>query len=165
MPGIFGSLALGFAGQLFAAVDENGVEQGVFFGGDGYFLGVQLLGVVVSIVWSAFWTFVVMSIIKATVGMNVSPEEEEQGLDIMQIGEQAYDDVLAAELDVGTDVIVNKMCDAAHRGSLAEVKQLVRAGSDPTVADYDGRTPLHLASAAGHLHIARYAKYCSVVTI
>ena len=45
-------------------------------------------------------------------------------------------------------------------GSLADCKKLVKSFeiviSDPNTADYDKRTPLHLASAEGHLHVVSW---------
>ena len=33
------------------------------------------------------------------------------------------------------------------------MKSLIASNADPANADYDQRTPLHLAAAAGHLHV------------
>ena len=40
---------------------------------------------------------------------------------------------------------------AATQGDLNEVRALIAAGVEPGTADYDGRTPLHLAAAEGQL--------------
>ena len=50
----------------------------------------QLKAVLVSIVWSAVASSIVFFIIKFTVGLRVSPETEEEGLDIVEHGERAY---------------------------------------------------------------------------
>ena len=64
---------------------EDGINGAQFF---GYQIGATVL----SAVWSAFWTFVIMMFIKHTVGVDITPEQEEVGLDLTQIGEQAYDE-------------------------------------------------------------------------
>ncbi|XP_073048455.1 potassium channel SKOR-like [Primulina eburnea] len=45
---------------------------------------------------------------------------------------------------------------AAHDGDLHRLRQLVEAGADPSKTDYDGRSPLHLASSKGYEDIIRF---------
>ena len=45
---------------------------------------------------------------------------------------------------------------AASQGDLTEVRALVAAGIEPGTADYDGRTPLHLAAAEGQPEVVSY---------
>ena len=154
VPGIVGSLALGVTGQLFEAEGK-----GLMDGGGFRQLGIQVLGVSVTLGWSALWTLVLMLVMKWTVGINVTPEMEERGLDYVQIGEQAYDDTLATSLDLGDDMLMSKLCDAASRGSVAELQTLLKREVDVNLdmGDYDGRTPTHLAAAGGHLPAVKYA--------
>ncbi len=50
-------------------------------------------------------TWIVVSITKAILGnIHVTPEDEELGLDMVQIGEQAYDMKLPPLLDLGEEV-------------------------------------------------------------
>ncbi len=68
------------------------------FGGVGYAAGmsmgkqfaVQALGVAVAAAWCALWTYVLLKILDATLGLRVSEEEESEGLDLSQHGERAY---------------------------------------------------------------------------
>eukprot|EP00500_Bicosoecida_sp_ms1_P002740 CAMPEP_0203813316 /NCGR_PEP_ID=MMETSP0115-20131106/4646_1 /ASSEMBLY_ACC=CAM_ASM_000227 /TAXON_ID=33651 /ORGANISM="Bicosoecid sp, Strain ms1" /LENGTH=956 /DNA_ID=CAMNT_0050722179 /DNA_START=368 /DNA_END=3235 /DNA_ORIENTATION=- len=49
------------------------------------------------------------------------------------------------------------MCSAAASGNLRDVKDMVTDGAAAAnCADYDGRTPLHLAACNGHLDIAKF---------
>jgi ankyrin repeat protein len=45
---------------------------------------------------------------------------------------------------------------AASTGDINELKRLVALGYDLNSADYDGRTPLHLAAAEGQAPAVRY---------
>jgi glutaminase len=45
---------------------------------------------------------------------------------------------------------------AASQGDLNEIKNLDARGLDIDVADYDGRTPLHVAAAEGHINIIEF---------
>ena len=69
-----------------------------FLGGLGYAegvtmlsqVGVQLLGVVVAMVWSGGFTFLIFKLIDTMVGLRVSEEEETEGLDLVLHDEKGY---------------------------------------------------------------------------
>ncbi|MDX2088307.1 MAG: glutaminase A [Kofleriaceae bacterium] len=48
---------------------------------------------------------------------------------------------------------VNQLCWAASQGDLLGIQRLVVRGIDLNLADYDGRTALHLAASEGQAHI------------
>ena len=48
------------------------------------------------------------------------------------------------------------LCWAAAEGDVDGMRRLVAEGADPAAADYDGRTPLHLAAAEGRLDAVDY---------
>ncbi len=60
--------------------------KGVFYGGGFKFLGVQLLGVASVIAWTVVIITIVFSIIKVTIGLRASAEDEVMGLDRSEHG-------------------------------------------------------------------------------
>jgi Amt family ammonium transporter len=56
-------------------------------------LGIQLTGLGVTIVWSAVATVIIMLVTKATIGIRVTEEEENRGMDLTEHGEDAYSEL------------------------------------------------------------------------
>lgn len=80
--GIWGTLAVG----LFATGNgQNGIT-GLFYGGGFKQLGIQALGMVAVIAWTAVVISVTFLIIKKTIGLRVSRHEEVVGLDATEHG-------------------------------------------------------------------------------
>lgn len=70
------------------------------------FFGVQVLGVVSTIIWGAIAITITFTIIKKTIGLRVTPEEEIQGLDLPEHGlVSAYADFMPAipQIDADSD--------------------------------------------------------------
>ena len=82
--GIWGTIATG----LFATTSAPGNDSivGLFYGGGFKQLGLQLLGFVSVAAWTAVTITIAFLIIKATVGLRVSEEEEIAGLDSCEHG-------------------------------------------------------------------------------
>ena len=82
--GIWGTLAVG----LFATTSAPGNDSytGLFYGGGFHLFGVQLLGFVSVAAWTAVTITITFLIIKATVGLRVTEEEEIVGLDPTEHG-------------------------------------------------------------------------------
>lgn len=93
--GIIGTLSTGF----FAApelVKRVGVGQpGLFYGGGLHQLGIQALGVVAAGLFVAVISYVILAIMKATIGIRVSKEVEIAGLDISEHGTYGYGEELS----------------------------------------------------------------------
>lgn len=62
------------------------VDGGVFYGGGFHFFLIQCLGVLATAVWAAVMITIVFLILKSTIGLRVSAEEELKGLDITEHG-------------------------------------------------------------------------------
>ncbi len=81
--GVCGSLGTLLTG-LFA------VDGGVFYGGGFSFFGVQALGVVTVAAWAAGMGFIIFKLTDMVFGLRVEARIEEEGLDIYEHGETAY---------------------------------------------------------------------------
>ena len=85
--GIVGSVLTGvFATRYITG--EGGVEGALY--GDWHQLGVQLFATAVAIAFSAVVTVVLFAIVDRLVGIRVDKRVEEEGLDIYEHGESAY---------------------------------------------------------------------------
>ena len=82
--GIWGTLAVG----LFATTTAPGNDtyNGLFYGGGFHLFGLQFLGFITVAAWTAVTITIAFLIIKATIGLRVSEEEEIVGLDPTEHG-------------------------------------------------------------------------------
>ena len=103
--GIFGTLCVGLFAQ--EGVTSLSTANGLFFGGGFRLLGVQLLGTLAIGVFAFVSSGLVWLVLKKTVGIRVTREEEIQGLDIGEHGNVAYPDfALVAETLESDDALV-----------------------------------------------------------
>ncbi|HEX9775637.1 MAG TPA: ammonium transporter [Actinomycetota bacterium] len=92
--GAFGTLSLGLFAAPRLTIDAGyGKSAGVFYNGDFAQLGVQALGVATVFLWAVVTAVVLFGILKATMGLRVSPEEELEGLDIGEHGMWGYPEI------------------------------------------------------------------------
>ncbi|HEX2930712.1 MAG TPA: ammonium transporter [Candidatus Binatia bacterium] len=84
--GTWGALATG----LFASKAINAAgNDGLFFGNPGQFW-TQIVAVLVTWVFAAVGTWIILSLLKVVMGLRVSEEEEQMGLDLSQHDERGY---------------------------------------------------------------------------
>ena len=91
--GVFGTLAVGLFAQ--AEFTPNTTGDGLLFGGGAGLLMAQLAGIVGVGIFVFVLSMIFWQIIKATVGIRVSAEEEMEGLDIGEHGNVAYPDFVS----------------------------------------------------------------------
>ena len=96
--GVFGTICVG----LFAkeGVTSLSTENGLFYGGGFGLLGKQLLGIVAVGAFVFVSSSIVWLVLKKTVGIRVSAEEEIAGLDIGEHGNHAYPDFVQTIEDI-----------------------------------------------------------------
>lgn len=135
--GMWGGLAVG----LFATGNgQNGVT-GLFYGGGFAQLGKQALGIVTIVAWTVVCMIIVFTIIKKTVGLRVTKDEEMKGLDICEHGLiSAYADFMpigvgTASLDETFDVDCNVPATQAVPVQLAGKYDMATDGTKITKID------------------------------
>ena len=127
--GVWGTLAVG----LFATTSAPGNDTltGLFYGGGFQLLGLQILGVVSVCAWTAVTITLTFLIIKATVGLRVSEEEEIVGLDACEHGlPSAYagfsimdvSNTMTMDVNENTDLGQDSYVDASEAQKEAAVK-------------------------------------------
>ena len=93
--GIWGVIAVGlFSSEagMTAAGYANPQHYGLFLGGGGEQLLMQLIGIAAIVGWTAATAGILFLAIRFTVGLRVTEEEEMRGLDLMEHGIDAYPD-------------------------------------------------------------------------
>ena len=127
--GVWGTLAVG----LFATTSapDNDTLTGLFYGGGFQLLGLQILGVVSVCAWTAVTITLTFLMIKATVGLRVSEEEEIVGLDACEHGlPSAYagfsimdvSNTMTMDVNENTDLGQDSYVDASEAQKEAAVK-------------------------------------------
>lgn len=87
--GIWGTLAVGFFDY----------KDGLFYGGGVHHLAIQCLGILCIAGWTIITMTIVFTVLKKTIGLRVTAEEEIEGLDSTEHGlESGYPDFVSREL-------------------------------------------------------------------
>ena len=85
--GAFGTIAVG----LFSNEESEGfIAKGLFYGGGTYQLVSHIIGVVAVAVFVFVASTIMFAVIKATIGLRVSEQEEREGLDVHEHGSPGY---------------------------------------------------------------------------
>ena len=84
--GIIGAMLTG----VFCAEYLGGAGFGVEQGGMAAQLGVQFTGVLATIVYTGIASFIILKVVDAIIGLRVTPDEEQEGLDIVLHDERGY---------------------------------------------------------------------------
>jgi len=88
LSGAIGTLCVGIFAVAAAPAGISGLVDGGGFGQ----LGIQALGVVAVMAWTLGTAFILFTVIKKTMGLRVTEEEEIKGLDIGEHASEAYAD-------------------------------------------------------------------------
>jgi Amt family ammonium transporter len=86
--GLVGALLLGFFAD--SSVNELVVDEGIFLGGGASLLWFQAVASFVTLAFSFVVSFILAKVIDKLIGLRVSEEDEDEGLDFSQHAETAY---------------------------------------------------------------------------
>ena len=139
MNGIWGTIAVG----LFATTSAPGNDSvvGLFYGGGFKQLGIQLLGFVTVASWTAVTITIAFLVIKKTIGLRVTEEEEIVGLDAKEHGlTSAYSgfaimdvsNTMTMDINENTDLGTPEYADASQIKKDAAVKVVSAIPKDAT---------------------------------
>lgn len=129
----------GALGTILTGFFATGVstEKGVFYGGGFHFLGVQTLGVVSVAAYVSVIITIVFLIIKHTIGLRASAEDEIAGLDISEHGLlTAY-----AGFAMLPDTLTEDGEDVTAVTGDIPVAEAVPVKKVPSFEEIDGKTP------------------------
>ena len=78
----------GFTGTVLTGLFST--SEGLFYGAGAGFLGAQIFGAVIVGLWAAGMGFIIFKVLDKIHGLRVPARVEEEGLDIYEHGESAY---------------------------------------------------------------------------
>ena len=116
--GIWGTLAVGLFAQDQFASGTTG--DGLFFGGGSTLFFAQLVGVIAVGAFIFSSSLIGWSVIKATIGLRVPPEEEIAGLDVGEHGIMAYPEFQSPSEGLPIGSRSEAVSAVAHAGLVAE---------------------------------------------
>jgi Amt family ammonium transporter len=119
LAGLWGTVSCGiFTSPRYAELNAVG-DAGLWYNGSFDQLGAQVTGIGASFAFAFAASLLVFGLIKATIGLRVSPEQEEAGLDIVEHGMYGYPEQFipspdgTAPLRPGTPATVAAMSTSA----------------------------------------------------
>ncbi len=130
--GIWGTFAVGLFATGTTPDFPSTMKVGLFYGGGFELLGLQIVGIVSVLAWTAVTITLTFLVIKAIFGLRVSKEEETLGLDITEHGlASGYADFMPAT-SLMTSIGVSTPAPAAAPASVDDaVPVVVRSEKTP----------------------------------
>jgi len=147
--GIWGTIAVGLfatnSAPGYAIADAAGNEMvGLFYGGGFKLLGIQMVGMLSTALWTAVTITVTFLAIKAVLGLRVSEEEEVTGLDSTEHGlASAYSGFAIMDVSNTLNMTVNENTDLGV-SDYDEASEFQKRASVPVVtAPVDTGSGIH----------------------
>ncbi|MBO7403096.1 MAG: ammonium transporter [Lachnospiraceae bacterium] len=158
--GIWGTIAVGlFATDTAPGFALAGIEKGLFYGGGVKQLGLQLAGIGITAAWTIVTIFIAFFIIKKTIGLRVSEEEEITGLDATEHGlPSAYAGFSIMDISNTMTMNVNENTNLGA-DNYAEASKAQRAAAVPVVRADAGIPEAFTTGISKVVIIAKLSRY------
>ena len=155
MNGIWGTIAVGlFATASAPGFELAGIKEGLFYGGGFSQLGIQFVGMFITIVWTVVTITITFLVLKHTIGLRVTEEEEIVGLDECEHGlPSAYAGFAISDMSMTMDV--NENTDLG----VSEYEQASKAKVDAAVPVVSSTSPITSSGIHKVVIIAKLTKF------
>ncbi len=158
--GIWGTIATGlFATDAAPGFAVAGIGKGLFYGGGPSQLGKQLAGMGLTAAWTVVTIFLAFTLIKKTVGLRVTEEEEISGLDVTEHGlPSAYAGFSIMDISNTMTMSVNENTNLGTENYEA-ASEAVRNAAVPVVREDTSAIPEISTGMHKVVIIARLSRY------
>ena len=155
MNGIWGTIAVGlFATSSAPGFEVAGIKEGLFYGGGFEQLGLQFIGIFATAAWTVVTITITFLVLKHTIGLRVSEEEEIVGLDACEHGlPSAYAGFGISDMSMTMDV--NENTDLG----VAEYEKASQAKIDAAVPVVSSTSPITSSGIHNIVIIAKLSKF------
>jgi ammonia channel protein AmtB len=103
-----------FPAGLFSSSPARAMQmKGVFYS-NAIQLPYQLVGIVVAISWTSFWTLLLLKFIESSVGLFTSPKTQHKELDVCEIHKRNNE----------TRLVKERLMETAKNGDLQQLQEL-----------------------------------------
>ena len=155
MNGIWGTIAVGlFATASAPGFELAGIKEGLFYGGGFSQLGIQFVGMFITIVWTVVTITITFLVLKHTIGLRVTEEEEIVGLDECEHGlPSAYAGFAISDMSMTMDI--NENTDLG----VSEYEQASKAKVDAAVPVVSSTSPITSSGIHKVVIIAKLTKF------
>ena len=153
--GIWGTIAVGlFATASAPGFELAGIKEGLFYGGGFSQLGIQFVGMFITIVWTVVTITITFLVLKHTIGLRVTEEEEIVGLDECEHGlPSAYAGFAISDMSMTMDI--NENTDLG----VSEYEQASEAKVDAAVPVVSSTSPITSSGIHKVVIIAKLTKF------
>ena len=155
MNGIWGTIAVGlFATESAPGFAVAGIKEGLFYGGGFEQLGLQFIGLFATAAWTVVTITITFLVLKHTVGLRVTEEEEIVGLDACEHGlPSAYAGFGISDMSMTMDINENTDLGTADYAAASKAK------IDAAVPVVNSTSPVTSSGIHNIVIIAKLSKF------